>query len=483
MILHLLNLTALPVFADESIYIRWAQLIIDDAQQYLFFSLNDGKTPIFIWLLVPWQFIFSDQLFAGRFLAVITGLFQVLVVGKIVQELNLEKKYQYLAMLITGLLPFWFFHHHLALMDGMLTLFLSLTLWQTLRLVHKPCSKKTMLLNGLFFGGAMLTKIPALLFIPSLLIVSFFLTEGKLGCKCKTIFSVLTGISIGLILFLLLKLHPAFSQLFSRGGDFLFSLREIFVEQRWQETLPNWPTYLTYFTQYFTWPLILLSLLGLLFDQRKKVFAFHLGWIAFAFPIFIMGRVVYPRYFFPVSLPFTLAVIISINSLLSQKLWLKIFTWVLLAITLIQSALFIHPLLFRLEKIPFVSADRTQYLTEWSAGFGVKETVNLLQEESKTDNVLALSEGYFGTLPDGLLMYLHRQNLENLFVIGIGQPIFRLKPETIELAQQYDQTLLIGNSHRLILDLSDAELVLETCRPFDAPCHQVWDITTLISKL
>src|SRR3989344_497092 len=63
LLLHLPSLTILPVFADEAIYIRWAQLIIDDWRRYLFFPMNDGKTPLFIWLLVPFQFLFSDQLY------------------------------------------------------------------------------------------------------------------------------------------------------------------------------------------------------------------------------------------------------------------------------------------------------------------------------------------------------------------------------------------------------------------------------------
>lgn len=480
LILHLVKLTALPVFADESIYIRWAQLIIDDTKQYLFFPLNDGKTPIFIWLLVPFQFIFSDQLFAGRFLAILTGIFQIIIIGKIIKELEFEKMFQYIGMLLTGLLPYWFFHHHLALMDGLLTLFLSLATWQTLKLIKKPNSKKTIFFIGLSFGLAMLTKIPALLFIPSLLIISFFLPQENKIYRFKSLISASIAIVIGLLFFLLLKLHPAFGQLFSRGGDFLFSWQEILLNQKWRETLPNSVTYLSYFKQYFTWPLILISIIGLLFNQKKKVLIFHLCWISLALPIFLMGKVVYPRYLFPVSLTFTLAVIASIKSLLSQKLWLRTITWILLAITFTQSALFIHPLLFDVEKIPFVSADQGQYLTEWSAGFGIKETVEILQEKSQTHTVLALSEGYFGTLPDGLLMYLHREKLDNLFVIGIGQPVTRLKPEVIELAQQYDQTLLIANSHRLLLDLSNAKLILQVCRPYNAPCHQVWDITTLI---
>ena len=41
---RLFHLDALPVFADESIYIRWAQLLRHDTA-YLFFALNDGKPP------------------------------------------------------------------------------------------------------------------------------------------------------------------------------------------------------------------------------------------------------------------------------------------------------------------------------------------------------------------------------------------------------------------------------------------------------
>ena len=68
LILHLAKLTLLPVFADESIYIRWSQLIMDERARYLFFPLNDGKTPLQLWLTPPLQFIFEDPLFAGRFL-------------------------------------------------------------------------------------------------------------------------------------------------------------------------------------------------------------------------------------------------------------------------------------------------------------------------------------------------------------------------------------------------------------------------------
>lgn len=493
--LHLISLTNLPVFADESIYIRWAQLIIDDWQQYLFFALNDGKTPIFIWLLVPFQFIFSDPLFAGRILSVVTGLAQLFVMRSIAKELNLEKKYQWLCMLLTALLPFWFFHHHLALMDGLLTLFLSLSMLQVLKLIKLNQTNSTknsglyfmIALAGGFFWLAILTKIPALLFIPSLLILTFIFLQKRsqkssLKQIVKNVGQIIAVITVGLVLFLLLKLHPAFGQLFSRGGDFLFSWQEIVFDQKWQTTLPSWPNYLSYFWHYLTWPILVLSFIGIFSKESRKAIVLNLGWIFYALPIFLLGRVIYPRYLFSVSIFITLAALFGIKFLIKKGVLLKILALVMIVISFYQSLRFIYPLTTNVEQTPFVPADKEQYLTEWSAGFGVKETVDLIQKESQEKNILVLSEGYFGTLPDGILMYLHRQDVTNLFVIGIGQPISRIDQSFKTMAQDYDQVLLVGNSHRLRINLSESELILETCRPFEAPCHQVWDITLLIKK-
>ena len=76
-ITHLTSLNLLPVFADESIYIRWSQLIIDDWKRYLFFAMNDGKTPLFVWLTTIALKFWNDPLIAGRMISVIAGIFQI----------------------------------------------------------------------------------------------------------------------------------------------------------------------------------------------------------------------------------------------------------------------------------------------------------------------------------------------------------------------------------------------------------------------
>lgn len=107
--IHVLALTKLPVFADEAIYIRWAQLIMDEPTRYLFFALNDGKTPLLIWIFVPLQYLFKDPLAAGRIVSVLAGLVQILLTGKLIKKLGGDKLAAVTGSVLTAILPFWFF--------------------------------------------------------------------------------------------------------------------------------------------------------------------------------------------------------------------------------------------------------------------------------------------------------------------------------------------------------------------------------------
>ena len=48
---RLTNLTLLPIFTDEAIYIRWSQIGALDAN-WRFISLVDGKQPMFTWIMM-----------------------------------------------------------------------------------------------------------------------------------------------------------------------------------------------------------------------------------------------------------------------------------------------------------------------------------------------------------------------------------------------------------------------------------------------
>jgi len=490
---HLYQLTQLPVFADEAIYIRWTQLIIDDWQQYLFFPMNDGKTPLMMWLMAPFQFLFSDQLFAGRFISVLIGLGQILSLGYLTKLLGGKQKTVWLTMLLGSTLPFWFFHHRMALTDPLLCLGITWTIIGVVKLINNKQKYLWLGLTALFFGLALWAKLPAILIIPSLFLYAW-LKPAKLTPRIKQLAYIALAVLGGLMIFFSLKLHPVFSQLFSRGSDFLYPWKEVIFQDKWRQTVINIPTYIKYFGVYLSWPILLLNLIGQFLPNAKKRRPQHillLSAILFAAPIALLGKVVYPRYLLPVSIFLTTSAALVVEELFSitlkQKLFWKKALWgIILGAMLLNigavSGKFIYFSLTNSDKIPFVSADQEQYLYKWSSGHGIKESVSYINDQAQDHTIAIATEGSFGTLPDGILMYFHRQNVDGIYVEGIGYPVKQITEKFSNRAKEFDQILLVANSHRLKLELPPENLLQEYCRPDDAPCLQIWDITQFVKE-
>lgn len=484
------HLLSLPVFADESIYIRWAQLIIDDPKRYLFFPMNDGKTPLQMWLMLPLQFIFHNQLLAGRILSVFIGLGNVLVIGQISKVLAQKAKLtqahlaQYLAIFLTTILPFTFFHHRLAITDALLFLNLSLSYLFSLKYVFTK-KKIYLLILAIAIFLALFSKLSALLFLPTLL--TLILSDKKFSWKKILQNSFFLGLALifGLGLFYLLRLVPNFPQLFSRGGDFLYPFNSLLSSQIWSTLAKNLIFFAQQFLAYLGIPLLFLAL-PLCFVDKKQTFRYKiillLAFLAFILPLAMLGKIIYPRYLLPSSIFIIVAASLTFSEYLNKNLSQKLFAMALIFGILLQSFSFIWPSYFNINRIPFSRLDREQYLEEWSSGQGIWEVSQLLLEKSQNRRIALATEGFFGTLPDGVLLYLHRQKINNLFVEGIGQPINSIPQNFIDKTLAFDEVWLVANSHRLNLDLSEARLIDEYCRPNNAPCLQLWDITELVKK-
>jgi hypothetical protein len=495
LVTHLIGLVQLPVFADEAIYIRWAQLIIDDAARYAFFPLNDGKTPIFIWSLVPFLQSVENQLLAGRSVLVIIGLFQVIVMKELIAAWGGRRKAQLIGMLFTAILPFWFFYHRIALMDGMLTLFLSLTALFLVKLVNmieeKQHQKKKVLfdvrqlfwmtLSGISFGLAILTKLPAIFFAPVFVLLAVLPWRPKIKWRKEILLykMFLVGIAgvIGVVLFLLLKLHPAFGQLFLRGQNFTYSTAEL-LDGAWVSSLRNIPLFGNWLLFYLTPIVFFAPFLGLL-DRKLTKRSMYLLMMAviFAAPFVVFGKTVYPRYLLPVSIFFTVAGSLWLERMLDGDATLRMLAGIMLGVIGVWSIYNMSVSWIRVAAILFVKIDREQYESEWSAGYGVKEATEFILSQAQQGKVVVATEGYFGTLPDGILMNLHNQDVSNIEVFGIGQPIREI-PEEFEMkAMEADFAYIMVNSHRMKVSTPKLQKVMSFSRPGDAPSFDIYQYT------
>lgn len=504
------RLTSLPVFADEAIYIRWAQLIIDDWSRYLFFPMNDGKTPLFVWLMVPALQLFNNPVWAARLVSVLGGFVQIWLTGHILKTLGAKRQTQWLGMLFMTVLPYWYFHHRMALMDGWLATAVTGTLWALLQLaqvvanrlktkkdhqrIWQPTGSELMwiAMAGGWWGLAWWLKLPAILIAPLFVLIPLWPKTMSWSGRLALTIRVGAAGFLGLCLFVILRVSPVFGQLFARGSDFLYPLSTV-LAGGWTQTLPNLPTYAWYFVTYLTWPICLAAVSGW-FSKRHQRTHFLLWGAAlgYAVPIALLGRVVYPRYLLPAAVFLTISAALVYEEWLTHwvgeaktllaKTWHGLVIVGLIAQTLGLSTVFMVTNWYWPDQTPFVSADRSQYLEEWSSGHGIVEAVQYIQSQQANHSVAVATEGYFGTLPDALLLYFFGHNVDNLMIEGIGQPVVSIPAEFWQRSTSYQQVLLVVNSHRLQLPLAREHLRLEVCRPNGAPCLQVWDITTLRPK-
>lgn len=493
-------LTSLPVFADEAIYIRWSQLL-RQGPEYLFFAMNDGKPPLFVWTVFPWLQIFSDPLWAARSWSALVGFFQLLTIMGILRTLRQNFQTQLLGASLVVLLPFWFLHHRLGLMDGLLTLGISLAWWGLLELDTRLSSRSLpvkqqwkplfvwLLVAGLGWGIALLTKTTALFFAPVFIGMAlvglnwdFFKilsrSQERLKFLQRLCFFGLTGI-IGLLCFATLKIHPAFGSLFSRSSDFTYSLSD-WIELGGRPVWDNLQRVIPWLAQYLRPELFTFAAGSLILSRHKRMHAWLwvAGLVSIA-PLIILGKTLHPRYFLPL-VPF---VTLSAASFAWETWgWIKdswkdgkreagLFALAIGMLFVISCVRFQILLQMSPQLTPFVLDDRTQYLTSWAAGYGIPQTRDLLLERARAgQRTTVVTEGSFGTLPDGLLMYFDRApEIQYLRIEGLEQYPVRVLPEWVLENAKTEETWLLVNEDRFQLSPEQqrqTKLIGKTPKPY-----------------
>ncbi|GIW61520.1 MAG: hypothetical protein KatS3mg089_0372 [Patescibacteria group bacterium] len=149
-------LTNIPIFTDEAIYLRWAQIAESDAN-WRFISLTDGKQPLFIWLTMLAMKIIPDPLIAGRMISVLSGLLTAIGLFFLSREIFQEKWIGIIAAGLYVIYPFALIYDRLALYDSLVGTFAVWSLYGTVCLV-RALRLDVALLLGLAIGGAVLNK-------------------------------------------------------------------------------------------------------------------------------------------------------------------------------------------------------------------------------------------------------------------------------------------------------------------------------------
>lgn len=471
---RLYKLNILPVFADEAIYIRWAQMIADDPQMHFFLPMFDGKTPMQMWLLSFFiRLNRAEPVVTSRLLSVIAGFITVGLLVLITKRLGGGRLAQITATLLYIFLPFTFFHDRMALTDTLYMMFLALTFWSLLQL-KKTLTWPGVVVAGLAFGGALLTKLPGLLFIAQFLLILWLMPPALNKAEQKKA-ALYFGIAalIGLAMLYSLRVSELFPFLFQRGSDFTFTPKEI-IGGEWRYAWVNLKRFIRWEAWYATIGLWLLVATPLLMKRTRKlpqikiIIALLIMALMSAAYFMVFGRIVFSRYYLP-----TVIFLIPAAALAVALLWQFKYKAVMAIgalIILLQSLWFIVPWYTDINRVKFEAEDKKQYLTEWSAGFGNKEVADFLKKEVLSQPLSLATEGFFGTLPDGISIYFDHSPLNNkVEIFGVGQPIAGIG-DSIKERLASKPVYLVVNEHRLMFDTSECcTQIARYERPYNGP--------------
>jgi 4-amino-4-deoxy-L-arabinose transferase-like glycosyltransferase len=455
--LRFYRLTILPVFADEAIYIRWAQVM--RAEETLrFLPLSDGKQPLFMWAVIPSLKLIDDPLFAGRFVSVLSGFGIMLGVAYLSYLLFKSKKAALAASLIYAVSPFSFFFDRMALVDSMLSMF---GVW-TFILSYLAIVKKRIdfaMMAGFCLGGAWLTKSPAIFFalmLPTLWLFADWKKGfgGNISVFLKSLSLSLISVLIGYGFYNILRLGPNFSVIASRNMDYVWPLSHLLTSPL-DPLKPFVDRSFEWIRMMGPWPIIIMWLFGYLINLKRYWKALLVLTVWFLFPIVVQSEFakVFTARYILFSIPF---LVILAGSVFTEerrnRVWVLVFV---LAFFVTQALVFDRRLLTDFEKANLPRSERSGYLEEWTAGQGIKKVADFIRSEylrKPAEKIVIGTEGYFGTLPDGLQIYLN--DLAEITAIGVGLNFDKLPQPLIESRKFGNKTYFVVNKSRFNKDPS-----------------------------
>lgn len=442
------KLSRFPLFADEAIYIRWAQIMKNEVT-LRFLPLSDGKQPLFMWLLIPFLKIFDHPVFAGRFLSVLSGMGTSVGVFLGTYLLFKRKDVAFLAFLIYHLCPFALFFDRLALVDSLLTMF-GIWIFVGGIILSRSLRLDVSMINGFLLGGALLTKSPAIYFALLFLSSVIFLEKKKDFWKLLLLF--IPVYFLGYLFYNILRLGPNFHLIALRNKDYVYPLRHLLTSP-FDPLLPFLDRIREYYLILGTYSLSFAFILGLILglkNYRKETFYTAL-W--FFVPIFIsaaLSKTMTARYVL-FSLPFF--VIIASSVLLFGNNLVKNAFVFLLILFFLESVSFSYFLLTKPEALKLPRSERSGYLEEWTAGYGLEKIANYLRSEYEKEpqrKIVVGTEGYFGTLPNGIEIFL--DDLKEITIIGVDYPIKEIPKSLKESLASGNKTYLLVHKSRLLAD-------------------------------
>lgn len=461
---RLYNLNAIPVFVDEAIYVRWSQVMRTEPS-LRFIPLSDGKQPLFMWGTIPFLKFISDPLVAGRLVSVFAGLGSLIGVGLLALVLFADPFIAIFSSLLYAIIPFTMFFDRMALADSLLAMFGVWSLFLAVKFVKTLKIEYAMFL-GFAIGGGLLTKSPATVFYVWLAVATLFffnIKNLKSGNLWQLLWGLFLALAISQAMYSILRLGVGFQMIGARNQDYVYSLGEVLrhpLSPLWDNLVKtgNWLFLL------FTPTVLLLGAIGYFNPKTRRHYLFLvlIALLPILFQAFI-AKVYTSRYALYAVYPLIPLAGLGLHWLFSRKgALIKASIAIFLAVPLLITSVY----LFQPYLAPMSIDMSSGYLTGWTSGQGQKDVaLYLLARESEGNKIVVFTEGFFGTLPDGLQIYT--EGHPNITIVGSNPVITEIPSGLLNSSADNLRYFVINKSRNMLKpeDLEKLELIKEYAKP------------------
>lgn len=429
------NILGLPIFTDEAIYVRWAQIASNDAT-WRFISLTDGKQPMLVWIAMILMKLIEDPLLAGRIVSVLAGLGSMIGLFFLTSEIFKNRKIGLLASFLYVLYPFSLVYDRMALYDSLVSMFIIWALYFEILLVRYMRLDLALLL-GMIIGGGMLTKTNAnfaFILLPFLLLLINFkekLWKKKVGMLLVYAFVALVVASA---MYAVLRLSPFFHIIEAKNYVFIYPISE-WLMHPFTFFIPNSQEFISWLFSYVTPPFLVLVAASFFigkkyFKERLLLFVwFIVPFIATA----LFGKLLYPRHLLFTTMPLLVLGAYALYNMIlfTRKIWLRLgILAVFLFLFLVNDFYIITD--FAKARVP--KSDIGQFIAGWPSGVGVNETIAFLKQKAATQKIYVGTEGTFGLMPYALEMYFIDN--PNVKIVGYWPINDTIPKEVLEVSKK-----------------------------------------------
>lgn len=477
---YFLNITKIPLFSDETLYLSLADYCCVSGFNYLM-PVEKSIMPVVPYLISPLMSIKEfNILWSARSMMVFTNLLSATVVFLIAKKLFPKYSQALLVSIIYLLLPVNFLNSRLVLLEPITNLFMLLLTYSALNFSKLLSQKariirKQVLINSfmffLFLILSFLAKPISLIILPAILVIPLlnlsYPTDKSLYLKHIYIYFLTL-----LLIFISLVILPVLLVYLDNFSIYLLNPQtSSFLTQ----IKTNFYKALVWSKVYFN-PFIILYCFfaGLYFLYKKKLTVIWLAfWVGSILIIeIVIGKNFFPRHLYYLSAPVSLliAYLTYLLAKLSNKFF-KIVLIIFLVVNLIFYSFVDYQIIVDPKNAPLALEDKFQLYQDWTSGLGLEAVGNYF-DKNNIKGVLVVGDEpnlYWG-LPN---VYL----LKNVDLYLDKQLSYSNSLKDLSLFKNKQPTYIILNYNKNIKFPIPAQKVLEIQRLNNTSSLEIYKIT------